>query len=673
MIRILSKRRTSSLHFHIFDNILSLLPFDKAIEPPSTILKKCKNWKVSPFLVYNGKSRLQEIGYLEGWNMSAQTDAKKLPLRSEVQVEHTWQLEDIFASDEAWESEFQQLQERIPELGKWKDTLGSSSLALLTAFQYRNEVLLRLEQLYTYAHMRYDQDTTYFPYQAFNDRATSLYTEAMSAQSYMVPEILAIPEERLHSFLQENDDLKSYRHSLEKINKKRSHVLSDKEESLLAQASEAMGASRQTFGILNNADLQFPTITDEDGDLVEVTHGRFTHFMESAHRSVRKSAFQAVYDTYGTYKNTFASTLSGTVKKNNFYARIRNYPSARAAALSENNIPETVYDQLVQTVNHHLPLLHRYISLRKKALGLAELHMYDIYTPLVKEVNFKITYPEAQAILRQGLSILGEEYTQILQEAFQNRWIDVYENKGKRSGAYSSGSYTTYPYILLNWQDNVDHLFTLAHELGHSAHSYYTRKTQPYEYGDYSIFVAEVASTCNEALLNDYLLKTLEDKQKRLYLINHSLESCRGTLFRQTMFAEFEQMVHQRAQAGEALTADLLSTWYRDLNKKYYGPAIVNDEQIGLEWARIPHFYYNFYVYQYATGFSAAASLAGQILQEGLPAVGRYVAFLKAGSSDYPIEVLKKAGVDMTSSEPIKQALQLFEQRLEQMEALLFT
>jgi oligoendopeptidase F len=423
--------------------------------------------------------------------------------------------------------------------------------------------------------------------------------------------------------------------------------------------------------MLNNADLEFPSIINDKGEEVEVTHGRYTSFLESADRRVRHDAFKAVYETYGKFRNTFASTLTGQVKKDNFYAKVRNYKSAREAALANNNIPETVYDNLVNTINKYLPLLHRYVALRKKVLGLDELHMYDLYTPLVKDIQMKVTYNEAKDLILKGLEPMGEEYLSVLKEGFENRWVDVQENKGKRSGAYSSGAYGTNPYILMNWQDNVNNLFTLAHEFGHSVHSYYTRKSQPFAYGDYSIFVAEVASTCNENLLSEYLLKTLDDDKKRLYILNNYLETFRGTVFRQTMFAEFEHDIHMRAQNGEALTADLLTKVYYDLNKKYFGNDIVIDEEIGLEWARIPHFYYNYYVYQYATGLSASTALSKQILEEGEPAVTRYIDYLKAGSSDYPIEVLKKAGVDMTSTDPIENACKVFEEKLTEMEELL--
>jgi oligoendopeptidase F len=604
--------------------------------------------------------------------MSEQTKVKKLPERSEIPVEYKWRLEDIFATDEDWEKEFQEVKNMIPKISEFQGKLGESADTLYAALQYQDEISERLGKLYTYAHMRYDEDTTNSFYQGLNDRATNLYTQVASALSFIVPEILSIDEERLKSFLQTKEELKLYEHALDEINRQRPHVLSASEEALLAQASEVMASSSNTFGMLNNADLSFPTIKDENGEEVEVTHGRYIRFLESEDRRVRKDAFMAVYETYGKFKNTFASTLSGAIKKDNFYAKVRKYKSAREAALSANNIPESVYDNLVETINENLHLLHRYVKLRKKVLGVDELHMYDLYAPLVQNVKMEIKYEEAKDILLKALAPLGEDYLNVLKEGFENRWVDVHENKGKRSGAYSSGAYGTNPYILMNWQDNVNNLFTLAHEFGHSVHSYYTRKYQPYPYGNYSIFVAEVASTCNEALLNDYLLKTIDEEQKRLYLLNYYLEGFRATVFRQTMFAEFEHDIHMRAQEGEALTPDLLTELYYKLNQKYFGEEdIVIDKEIGLEWARIPHFYYNYYVYQYATGFSAATALSKQILEEGQPAVDRYIAFLKAGSSDYPIEVLKKAGVDMTSSEPIKEACKVFEQKLSEMEQLL--
>ncbi|WP_067729587.1 oligoendopeptidase F [Oceanobacillus damuensis] len=596
---------------------------------------------------------------------------KELPKRSEVPLDSTWRLEDIFTTDEQWQEERKQLQQDIPKIEEYKGKLSESADALYGVLKLQDELSERLGKLFTYSHMRYDQDTTNSFYQGMNSQAETILTVASSAMSYIVPEVLKMDEEKINRFLEEKEELQLYRKVLDEINRQRPHVLSEREEALLAEASEPMSSSATTFGMLNNADLTFPAIKNEDGEEVDVTHGRYSTFLESKDRRVREDAFKAVYDTYGKFKNTFSSTLSGNVKTDNFSAKIRNYESARQSALDNNNIPEQVYDNLVEAVNEKLSLLHRYTELRKKVLEVDELHMYDLYTPLVKDVEMKVSYEQAKDYVTKGLKPLGSDYAEILKEGFENRWIDVEENKGKRSGAYSSGAYGTNPYILMNWQDDVNNTFTLAHELGHSVHSYYTRKYQPSRYGNYSIFVAEVASTTNEALLNDYLLKNLEDEKQKLYILNHFLEGFRGTVFRQTMFAEFEHDIHVRAQNGEALTADKLTEIYYELNKKYYGDAVVSDEEVGLEWARIPHFYYNYYVYQYATGYSAATALANNILEGAEGAVDRYLDFLKAGSSDYPIEVLKKAGVDMTSKQPILDALDVFEEKLNEMEKLL--
>lgn len=602
--------------------------------------------------------------------MPEESSVQSLPKRSDIPKEETWNLEAIFANEQEWETEFQNVKNLLPKITEFQGKLGESSETLYEALELQNEISMKLSKVYTYASMRNDEDTTNSHNQGLKDRAFNLATGVSSELAFIVPELLSIPESTLHNFLEENDKLKLYTHALEEINRQRPHVLSQKEEALLAQASEVTSSPSNTFGMLNNADLKFPVIKDENGKDVEVTHGRYIRFLESDNRDVRKSAFEAVYSTYGAFKNTFASTLSGAVKKNNFYARVRNYKSAREAALDGNNIPESVYDNLVKTVNSRLDLLHRYVKLRKKMLGIDELHMYDLYTPLVKDVKMEFTYEEAKKVILEAFEPLGEDYVKTVEKGFESRWIDVHENVGKRSGAYSSGTFGTMPYILMNWQDNVNNLFTLAHELGHSMHSYYTWENQPYPYANYSIFVAEVASTCNESLLNHYLLEKTNDKAEKMYLLNHFLEGYRGTVFRQTMFAEFEQLIHEKAASGEPLTAELLTKEYYALNEKYFGTDLTIDEQIGLEWARIPHFYYNFYVYQYATGYSAAASLSKQILEEGQPAVERYVSYLRAGSSDYPIEVLKSAGVDMTSPQPISDGLALFENILTEMENL---
>ena len=596
----------------------------------------------------------------------------KILTRSEVPTELTWKLEDIFSSDEVWESEYKEVSELAGKADAFKGTFENGAQALYDALAYKDEVSERIYRLYTYSHMRYDQDTTNSHYQAMDSRIKTLLVKVSTGLSFMTPEILALDEAKVLSYINEHEGLSLYKQVLKEINEMRPHVLPAEQEALLAQVSEVTNASSETFSMLNNADLEFPTIKDENGDELELTHGRYTRFLESEDRRVREDAFRAMYGTYGKFRNTFASTLAGNVKRDNVNARVRNYSSARHAATSENQIPEQVYDNLVDTVNKNLHLLHRYVSLRKKVLGLDELHMWDLYTPLVKEAKMEIPYEEAKGIMLKSFAPLGEEYVSIATKGLENRWVDVVENKGKRSGAYSSGSYGTNPYVLMNWQDNVNNLFTLAHEFGHSLHSYYSRASQPFVYGNYSIFVAEVASTCNEALLNEHMLNTIEDEQKRIYLLNYWLEGFRGTVFRQTMFAEFEHLIHKMDQDGEALTADKLTEVYYELNKKYFGDDLVVDEEIGLEWARIPHFYYNYYVYQYATGYSAAVALSNQILSEGQPAVDRYInKFLKAGCSDTPIEVLKKAGVDMTSSSPIEEACKVFEQKLNELEKLL--
>lgn len=596
----------------------------------------------------------------------------ELITRQEVPLEKTWRLEDIFATDEAWDAEFIAVSDLVKDVDKFSGRLHESAENVLQALQARDEVYERAMKLYTYAHMRYDQDTTNSFYQGMNGRIQSLAATLSAKLAYLTPELLALDEATLQDFLQQNDKLALYRQHLAEIAQERKHTLPKEQEEILAQLAEVTSASSQTFGMLNNADLTFPLVTDPDGNEVRLTHGNYIKMLESSNRTVREQAFKAMYETYGNFKNTFASTLIGQVKRDNVNARIRNYDSARHAAMAANFIPENVYDQLIATINKNLPLLHRYVALRKKVLGVDELHMYDLFTPLVPEVEMPMPYEKAEEILVESLAPLGEEYQAIVKEGLANRWVDVMENKGKRSGAYSSGAYGTNPYILMNWQDNVNNLFTLTHEFGHSVHSYYTRKTQPYIYGDYSIFVAEVASTCNEELLNDYLLKTVTDDQQRIYLLNLWLDGFRSTVFRQTMFAEFELMIHKADQQGEALTADSLTEMYYDLNKKYFGDAVVVDQEIGLEWSRIPHFYYNYYVYQYATGQSAAVSLSKQILEEGEPAVKRYIEnFLQAGCSDYPINVLQAAGVDMSTAKPIEDACAVFEARLNELEQLI--
>lgn len=594
-----------------------------------------------------------------------------LTSRNEIQIEYTWNLESIFPSNVDWEQRFKAIQSRLPELEALKGTLAQSGQALLKVLQTRDELLEALEQLYVYTSMRKDEDTTHSLYQAMADRATQLLVRTSTVASYIEPEILALPQEKLEQFIQETSALALYRQQLDDLNRKRPYIRSAEVEAVLAAAGEVTGAPDDIFSMIDNADLKLPEITNEQGENVRLTKGNYLTYIRSTNRNVRKEAFEALHNTFLKQRNTIAATLAAQVKTDIFYTRQRGYSTSRERALSRNNIPVSVYDNLVTTVGEHIPLLNRYLALRKRMLKLNDLHMYDLYVPIVEEVNDNIGYEEARDTVIAALAPLGENYIKTLKTAFTQRWIDVFETPGKRGGAYSGGAYGTLPFILLNFQNKRDSMYTLAHELGHSMHSFYTRTNQPYQYGDYTIFVAEVASTLNEGLLTEYLLRNTTDKATRLAILNHSLEDIRGTLFRQTMFAEYEQQIHQQAEEGNALTADSLSQMYKALNEKYYGGETTVDDLISIEWARIPHFYYNFYVYQYATGISAASALVQQILHEGQAAVDRYLKFLSSGSSDYSIALLQKAGVDMTTPEPIKQAFQLFASHLSQMEDLL--
>jgi oligoendopeptidase F len=600
----------------------------------------------------------------------SETTTRRLPKRSEIADEYKWALEHMYASDQEWEADATRAKEWIEKIRAWKGTLGSSAKRLLEVLQLQDDIHRVVQKLYVYAHMRRDEDTANPHYQALSDRSSSLSVVAAEATSYIVPEILSLEAKTLERFLQEEKGLELYRFHLEEITRQRDHFLSPQEEQILAQVGEIAHGPQTVFGMLNNADITFPTIRDEQGQEVELTKGNYIQFLESRDRRVRKDAYESLYRSYRKHRNTLAALFHASVKKDVFYARVRKYKSALEASLDSDNIPVEVYDNLIQTIHEHLPLMHRYVSLRKKVLGIQDLHFYDLYVPIVQEVEIKVPYEKAKELVAEGLKPLGEEYLKILQEGFTSQWIDVYENQGKRSGAYSWGAYDVHPYVLLNYQDTLDNAFTLAHEMGHAIHSYYTNKTQPFTYADYTIFVAEVASTVNESLLIDHLLKKTTDTKEKLYLLNHYLEQFRGTVFRQTMFAEFEKISHERVEAGEALTPENLCALYRELNAKYYGPELVLDENIELEWARIPHFYNAFYVYKYATGFSAATSLATQILEEGQPAVERYIRFLQSGSSDYSINLLKKAGVDMTTPQPIRDALSKFKQLLDELEAL---
>ncbi|GAC1637442.1 MAG: oligoendopeptidase F [Herpetosiphon sp.] len=592
-----------------------------------------------------------------------------LPKREELAPEQTWNLAAIYPTNERWEADFQQVESSLVALEPLRGTLGRSGTDLLRALRLRDETSTTLEALHAYAFMRRDENTTNPTYQALGERVVSLVARYGAATAFYAPEILELADEQFESMMRDTPGLSTYDFYLRDLRRQRAHIRSAEVEAVLAQAGEVTRAPSKIFGMINDADLKFPTINDEHGNPVELTKGRYTLFLESKDRRVRQAAFDAMYTTYGNLRNTFGATLSSSVLRDVFDARVRGYTSAVEAALDPDSIPLSVYTNLIDAVNRRLDLLHRYTRIRKRVLGLDDLHLYDMYVPLTPGKPREVSYDEARQFVLAGLSPLGEQYTAGLQRGmYHDRWIDVPENEGKRGGAYSFGAYSTQPFILLNWQNNINNVYTLAHELGHSMHSYFTRRTQPYIYGSYTIFVAEVASTCNEALLSAHLLKTTADPDLKLQVLNQQIEEFRATLFRQTMFAEFELEIHRRAEAGEALTTDLLSNIYRDLVVRYHGPAVTIDDHIALEWSRIPHFYNAFYVYKYATGISAATALSRQILGEGQPAVDRYLRLLQSGSSTTSIDLLRRAGVDMTTAEPVDQALQVFSDLLDQFE-----
>jgi len=596
---------------------------------------------------------------------------KNLLKRSEVDRKYTWAIEDLYATDEAWQDEFRIINELIPKVMEYQGRLTKSSDLLLGFLELSDEISMLLERVYVYASQKYHEDTSNAKYQDLSNKANALSVRISSALAFATPEILSIPEEILKDFFNENEKLKMYHFFIKDILRIKPHVLSKEMEELLADAGEMADAPGNIFSMFNNADIKFPQMIDEEGETVRITHGRYGSFLESKDRRVRREAFEGVYATYRAYQNTLAASFSANVKQEFFFAKARKYSSSLEKALDGSNIPVDVYTNLISAVHEKLPLLHRYIALRKRLLGVDELHMYDLYAPLVQDVEMKIPFEEAKKLVAEALKPLGSSYQAILSEGYNNQWIDIYENENKRSGAYSWGAFGTHPYVLLNYQDRLNHVFTLAHEMGHAIHSYHSDKTQPFLYAGYKIFVAEVASTCNEALLMDYMLHHTEDKKEKAYLINHFLEQFKGTLYRQTMFAEFEMITHKMVEDGESLTAEALSKIYHDLNVTYFGSEIVIDSEIDMEWARIPHFYNAFYVYQYATGYSAAIALSRRILKEGNKAVDDYIRFLSGGSSDYPIELLKGAGVDMSTKEPVKQALDLFDELLDQMEELM--
>ena len=589
--------------------------------------------------------------------------------REAIAENYKWDLTTIFATDEAFELELADASTALEDARALAGTLIDSAENLLAVTETELALMQRVEKLYVYASMKNDQDTTVSLYQEYQAKVTALYAKFNEVFAFYEPEFMTLSQETFAQFVIDQPKLQTYGHFFEQLFDRKAHVLSSAEEALLAGASEIFGAGAETFEILDNADIVFPTITDMQGQEVQLSHGNYISFMESSNRDVRKAAYQALYSIYEQYQHTYAKTLQTNVKVHNFTAKTRHYQSAREAALSSNHIPESVYDTLVQAVNEHLPLLHRYINLRADILKIDDLKMYDVYAPL-STTNYKFTYEEAVVKTQETLAIFGTDYLEKVKRSFKENWIDVQENKGKRSGAYSGGSYDTNPFMLLNWQDTLDNLFTLVHEMGHSMHSSFTRESQPYVYGDYSIFLAEIASTTNENILTETLLNDVEDEETRFAVLNHFLDGFRGTVFRQTQFAEFEHAIHEADAAGTVLTSEFLNQLYAELNEKYYGLAASNNPEIQYEWARIPHFYYNYYVFQYATGFAAASALADKIVNGTEQDKTDYLNYLRAGSSDYPLDVIAKAGVDMTSSDYLNAAFAVFEKRLTELEVL---
>ncbi|MDO4260538.1 MAG: oligoendopeptidase F [Eubacteriales bacterium] len=595
---------------------------------------------------------------------------RRLRTREEIPARDKWAIGDLYENDELWEADFARLKREIGALGGYAGRLGESAETLLAVRRLSDRLDMLAEKVYVYANQRLHENTDNGVYQNLASRAQGMMVELSEASAFVEPEIMSLPEGTVERFLAENEELAAYRQYFENMMRQREHVLPKEQERLLALTGEMAEGPRDIFSMFNNADARFPDITGEDGRPAEVTHGRFQELLQSRDRRVRQEAFRSVYGLYGGFRNTLAATYRANVRQEAFYAKVRGYRSDLEMALEASRIPTSVYDNLIGAVREALPLLHRYAALRKKLLGVEELHMYDLYVPMTDAPQEKIPFEQAKEMVLEGLKPMGDEYLGLLKDGFENGWIDVYENQGKRSGAYSWGAYGTHPYVLLNYQGNLNDVFTLAHEMGHALHSWYSDEHQPYVYAGYKIFVAEVASTCNEALLIRHLIGKAEDPKQRAYLINYFLEQFRTTLYRQTMFAEFEKIAHGLQEAGETLTAERLCSVYYGLNRDYFGEQVCVDREIEMEWARIPHFYTPFYVYQYATGFSAAIALSGRILEKGAPAVEDYKRFLKGGSSAYPLELLRMAGVDMEQREPVEDALRIFGAYLDEMEGL---
>lgn len=590
---------------------------------------------------------------------------QKAKQRSEIAQQDKWRIEDIYATDEAWEADYNECIRRAKEKCVYQGRLAESALILYQALKESDEADLLVEHVYVYAFMKYYEDTANAVYQEMSGRAQAAVTKLSEKYAFLTPEILAIDQKKMQEYLN-SDTLALYRHALEDILAKKEHALSEKEERLLAMAGQVTASPNEIFSKFNNADVKFGTILDEDGNEVELTNGRYSVFMESNDRSVRENAFKALYRQYGNYKNTLAATYYANVKQACFYAKARKYDSTLQMYLSGSFIPEKVYHNLIETVHKNLDKMHAYVSLRKQVLGVDKLHFYDIYAPMVSDITMKIPYEEAKDIALKALAPLGEEYLSKVKEGFESGWVDVYENTGKRTGAFSWGTYGVHPYVFLNYTDTLNDVFTLVHEMGHAMHTYYSNANQPYPYAGYRIFVAEVASTCNEALLMQYLLKNCTDLSEKKYLMNHYFEQFKGTLFRQTMFAEFEMITHKMAEDGEVLSTQALCDVYRKLNEEYFGADMVIDDEIALEWSRIPHFYTPFYVYQYATGYSAAIAIASKIFKGDEKTLKGYKQFLSGGCSMHPIDLLKLCGIDMESPQVIQEALDVFGKLLEE-------
>ena len=596
--------------------------------------------------------------------------SKPIRKRSAVAAEFTWDLTDIFPSDEAWRAEYEALKPYAEAVAAYRGRLGESAETLLAYFRLDDELNVRVGRLYGYANCKADEDTSNGFYQDLRGKALSLSVTLSGAGAFAASELLALSDETLTRFYAEQPELATYRRPIERVRRRRAHILSPECEALLASAGEMADGPDAIFGVFHNADLRFPAVTDGAGAEQPLTDATFVPLLQSGDRTLRRNAFETYYATLGSYRNTLAATLDAQFKQLRFFVNARRYPSTLDAALDATEVPVSVYDSLIESVHANLDKMYRYVALRRRLLGVDELHMYDVYTPIVPDVAEEISFEQAKATVLDALAVLGEDYTAMLREGFDHRWLDVYPNVGKRGGAYSSGIARPHPYVLLNQTDDLDSQFTIAHEMGHAMHSYLSCKHQPVCTSDYVIFVAEVASTCNEVLLMRHLLRKSTDRRERAYLINHFLDQFKGTVYRQTMFAEFERELGRMAERGETLTADALDEKYLALNRLYFGPDMVSDAQIALEWARIPHFYYNYYVFQYATGFSAAVALADRILREGESAVADYKRFLSGGSSTDPISLLKLAGVDMSTPAPVDAALAMFGELVDELDAL---